>query len=40
MSRITRGEPIVSSPADAPHTFRKSGMDLLVLENFVVHKEA
>jgi carbamoyltransferase len=34
-----RGEPIVSSPADALNTFRKSGMDVLVLENFIVRKE-
>jgi carbamoyltransferase len=34
-----RGEPIVSSPADALKTFRASGMDMLVLENFVVRKD-
>lgn len=33
-----KGEPIVSSPADALSTFRKSGMDVLVLENCVVRK--
>ncbi len=33
-----RGEPIVSSPADAFKTFSNSGIDILVLENFVVHK--
>ncbi len=34
-----KGEPIVSSPADALNTFRKSGLDVLVLENFVVRKD-
>ncbi len=34
-----KGEPIVSSPADALNTFRKSGMDVLVLENFIVRKD-
>jgi carbamoyltransferase len=33
-----RGEPIVASPANALNTFIKSGLDLLVLENFVIHK--
>ena len=33
-----RGEPIVSSPQDALRTFHASGLDLLVLENFVVRK--
>jgi carbamoyltransferase len=33
-----KGEPIVSSPADALNTFRKSGLDVLVLENFIVRK--
>jgi carbamoyltransferase len=33
-----RGEPIVASPADAMNTFMKSGLDVLVLENFVIHK--
>jgi carbamoyltransferase len=33
-----RGEPIVASPQDALKTFRASGLDLLVLENFVVRK--
>jgi carbamoyltransferase len=33
-----RGEPIVASPGDALKTFRASGLDLLVLENFVVRK--
>jgi carbamoyltransferase len=35
-----RGEPIVSSPADAFHTFMKSEMDTLVLENFLVERAA
>lgn len=34
-----KGEPIVGSPADALNTFRRSGMDMLVLENFVVRKD-
>jgi len=34
-----KGEPIVSSPADALNTFRKSGLDVLVLENFIVRKD-
>ena len=33
-----RGEPIVTSPADAFSTFSRSGIDTLVLENFVVRK--
>ncbi len=33
-----RGEPIVSSPEDALKTFMASGLDLLVLENFVARK--
>jgi carbamoyltransferase len=33
-----RGEPIVSSPADALRTFQASGLDLLVLGNFVARK--
>ena len=33
-----RGEPIVSTPEDALSTFRRSGLDLLVLGNFVVTK--
>src|SRR6476646_1203865 len=35
-----RGEPIVASPQDALRTFGRSGLDLLVLENFVVRKVA
>ena len=33
-----RGEPIVSSPTDAIRTFYSSGMDALVIGNFVVAK--
>jgi len=33
------GEPIVSSPKDAIRTFFSSGIDVLVLENFIVKKE-
>jgi len=33
-----RGEPIVSAPIDALDTFRKSGIDLLVLEHHLVRK--
>ncbi len=33
-----KGEPIVGSPADAFNTFRRSGLDVLVLENFIVSK--
>jgi carbamoyltransferase len=35
-----RGEPIVASPQDALRTFGRSGLDLLVLQNFVVRKSA
>ncbi|OGH04041.1 MAG: hypothetical protein A2W22_00240 [Candidatus Levybacteria bacterium RBG_16_35_11] len=34
-----KGEPIVNSPKDAMNTFRKSGLDILVLEKFVVLKK-
>ncbi|HIQ04932.1 MAG TPA: hypothetical protein EYH31_04450, partial [Anaerolineae bacterium] len=34
-----RGEPIVNTPADAMHTFGKSGIDVLVLGNYVVRKQ-
>lgn len=34
-----KGEPVVNSPGDALNTFRKSGLDYLVLENCVVEKE-
>jgi len=33
-----RGEPIVSTPTDAVRTFFSSGMDALVIGNFVVEK--
>lgn len=33
-----KGEPIVESPADAYSTFMRSGIDMLVLENFVILK--
>jgi carbamoyltransferase len=33
-----RGEPIVASPANALNTFFKSGIDVLVLENYRVEK--
>jgi carbamoyltransferase len=34
-----RGEPIVSSPADALKTFYASGIDVLVLHDYVVEKQ-
>src|SRR4051794_792209 len=34
-----RGEPIVSSPADALKTFYNSGIDCLALEDFLVEKD-
>jgi len=33
-----KGEPIVNSPANAINTFLNSGIDLLVMENFLVRK--
>jgi len=33
-----KGEPIVNTPGEAFNTFSKSGMDTLVLENYVVEK--
>ena len=33
-----RGEPIVTSPTNAFNTFSKSGIDVLVLENFMIRK--
>lgn len=33
-----RGEPIVNLPKEAFHTYSNSGMDMLVLENFVIQK--
>lgn len=34
-----KGEPIVNSPEDALDTFARSGLDTLVLENFIVRKQ-
>jgi len=34
-----KGEPMVSSPSDALKTFFASGMDTLVLEDHLVHKQ-
>jgi carbamoyltransferase len=34
-----KGEPIVNTPGEAFNSFSKSGMDILVLGNFVVDKE-
>ena len=34
-----RGEPIVSSPEDALQTFLWSGLDVLVMSNFIIGKE-
>lgn len=33
-----RGEPMVSSPADAYRTFSNSGLDMLVMEDFLIRK--
>jgi carbamoyltransferase len=33
-----RGEPIVNTPQNAFNTFQASGIDLLVMENFLVKK--
>lgn len=33
-----KGEPIVNTPAEAFSTFARSGMDMLVLEHFIVQK--
>ena len=33
-----KGEPIVNTPAEAFSTFNRSGMDMLVLERFIVEK--
>lgn len=33
-----RGEPIVNTPANAYNTFSKSGIDVLVMENFMIRK--
>lgn len=34
-----KGEPIVNSPSDALNTFRKSGLDILALERYIILKE-
>jgi carbamoyltransferase len=34
-----RGEPIVGTPEQAYRCFMATGMDLLVIENFVLHKD-
>jgi len=34
-----KGEPVVNTPEDAIKTFLKSGIDMLVLENFLITKE-
>ena len=34
-----RGEPIVNRPVDAMKTFLTSGLDYLVIENYVIHKK-
>ena len=34
-----KGEPIVDSPFDAYNTFKKSGMDVLVMGNFILSKQ-
>jgi carbamoyltransferase len=35
-----RGEPIVCTPADALRTFQKWGLDMLVLEDFLIEKQS
>ena len=35
-----RGEPIVCTPEDAIRCFRRTHMDVLVLENFILEREA
>jgi carbamoyltransferase len=34
-----RGEPIVNSPHDALNTFYDSGLDILVMGNYIVEKD-
>jgi carbamoyltransferase len=34
-----KGEPIVNTPEDALNTFKKSGLDILVLENYIILKK-
>ncbi len=40
MSFNVRGEPIVCTPADSYRCFMRTEMDYLVLESFVLSKEA
>ena len=35
-----RGEPIVASPKDAVNTFNWSGLDAVVIGNYVLEKDA
>jgi len=35
-----KGEPIVNTPAEAFRTFTASGMDVLVLGDYVIEKES
>jgi carbamoyltransferase len=35
-----RGEPIVCTPEDAYRCFMRTGIDVLVLENFILEKSA
>jgi carbamoyltransferase len=35
-----RGEPIVNTPKEAFHTFSQSGMDVLVLGDYIVEKNS
>ena len=35
---ISKGEPIVNTPEEAFNSFNASGMDLLVLGNYIVDK--
>ena len=34
-----RGEPIVNNPEDAINCFLNTGMDILVLNNFIISKD-
>jgi carbamoyltransferase len=34
-----RGEPVVNTPAEALSTFRRSGMDALVLDRTIIFKK-
>ncbi|MFM7069771.1 MAG: carbamoyltransferase C-terminal domain-containing protein, partial [Actinomycetes bacterium] len=36
----SRDEPVVCTPADAYRTFRRTGLDVLVLEDCLVEREA